>query len=175
MPTIIPLHGVTPSIHESCWIAPTATLIGQIILSEDCTVWFGAIIRGDVCEIEIGKKCNIQDGVIIHGTYQKSKTILEDNVSVGHGAVLHGCHIKGNVLVGMKAVIMDNAIVESNVIIGAGAVVLENAHLESGYIYAGVPAKKVKKLDPQNTQFHITRTTEAYLKYASWFQESEDE
>lgn len=173
MATVVPVRGKTPQIHNSCWIAPTATLIGDVTLAEDCTVWFGAIVRGDVCQIQIGAKCNIQDGVIIHGTYNKSKTILEECVSVGHGAVLHGCHIHSNVLVGMKAVIMDNAIVESNVIVAAGAVVLANTVLESGHIYAGVPAKKVKKLDPEATQFHITRTADAYLMYAGWYQEEE--
>ncbi|MFT4568266.1 MAG: carbonic anhydrase/acetyltransferase-like protein (isoleucine patch superfamily) [Saprospiraceae bacterium] len=171
MALVIPVRGNTPEIHDSCWMAPNASIIGDVLLSEDCTVWFNAVIRGDVCRIEIGKKCNIQDGVIIHGTYNKSKTILEENVSVGHGAVLHGCHIKSNVLVGMKAVIMDNTIVESNVIVAAGAVVLENQTLESGYIYAGVPAKKVKKIDAEASQFHIARTADAYLLYSSWFQE----
>jgi len=174
MPTVLSLHGVSPSIHNTCWIAPNATIVGQVTLSENCTIWFGAILRGDVCSIEIGRKCNIQDGVIIHGTYNKSKTILEENVSVGHGAVLHGCHIKSNVLIGMKAVIMDNVLIESNVIVGAGAVVLENMKLESGYIYAGIPAKRIKKLDADNTQFYITRTADAYLKYASWYSESEE-
>ena len=173
MPTILPLHGITPDIHETCWIAPNATIVGQVTLQAHCSVWFGAILRGDVCSIDIGKKCNIQDGVIIHGTYQKSTTVLEENVSVGHGAVLHGCHIKSNVLIGMKAVIMDHVIIKSNVIVGAGAVVLENSKLESGFIYAGVPAKKIKSIDPEKTQFHITRTAEAYLKYASWYTKNE--
>lgn len=175
MALIIPVRGHTPTIDASCWIAPNATIIGDVLLSRDCTVWFNAVIRGDVCRIVIGNKCNIQDGVIIHGTYHKSQTILEDNISVGHGAVLHGCHIHSSVLIGMKAVIMDNAIVSSNVIVAAGAVVLENSVLESGYIYGGVPAKKIKKLDAKSTQFHITRTAEAYLLYSSWFQDATSE
>lgn len=170
MAEIVSLGGKTPSIDPSCWIAPTAAIIGDVILNKDCTVWFSAVIRGDVCSIEIGPKSNIQDGVIIHGTYKKSKTIIGAEVSVGHGAVLHGCEIKDRVLIGMKAVIMDNAIVESNVIVAAGAVVLENAHLKSGYIYAGVPAKPVKKLDIAGSEFHINRTADAYLLYASWYQ-----
>ncbi|MCL4111459.1 UNVERIFIED_CONTAM: hypothetical protein GTU68_020733 [Idotea baltica] len=174
MAVIVPVRGHTPDIHDSCWLAPNASIIGDVLLSEDCTVWFSAVIRGDVCRIEIGNKCNIQDGVIIHGTYNKSKTVLEENVSVGHGAVLHGCHIQSNVLVGMKAVIMDNTVVESNVIVAAGAVVLENSRLESGYIYAGVPAKKVKKINAESSQFHISRTADAYLLYSSWFKEESE-
>ncbi len=171
MTNIISVRDTSPLIDPSCWLAPTATIIGNVVLEADCTVWFGAIIRGDVCSIHIGEKCNIQDGVIIHGTYNKSNTVLDQCVSVGHGAVLHGCHIKSNVLVGMKAVIMDHAVVESNVIVAAGAIVLEKAVLESGYIYAGVPAKKVKKLDTEVAQFHISRTADVYLKYADWYRD----
>lgn len=170
MAEIIQLKDKIPQIHSSCWLAPTAAIIGDVHLAKDCTVWFSAVIRGDVCQIRIGNKTNIQDGVIIHGTYKKSNTTIGNEVSVGHGAVLHGCHIHDHVLVGMKAVIMDRAVVESNVIVAAGAVVLENAHLESGYIYAGVPAKPVKKIDAEQTQFHINRTADAYLLYSSWYQ-----
>ncbi len=171
MALIIPLGDKTPEIHESCWLAPNATIIGDVILGEECTVWFSAVVRGDVCRIEVGSKTNIQDGVIIHGTYKKSNTKIGSEVSIGHGAVLHGCHIHDRVLVGMKAVIMDGAEVSSNVIVAAGAVVLENAKLESGYIYAGVPAKPVKKIDTEQTEFHINRTADAYLLYSSWYQE----
>ncbi len=173
MATIIPLGSRKPSIHESCWLAPNATIIGDVSLSEDCTVWFSAVVRGDVCSIEVGAKTNIQDGVIIHGTYKKSKTVIGSEVSIGHGAVLHGCTIHDKVLVGMKAVIMDNAVVQSNVIVAAGAVVLENSVLESGYIYAGVPAKQVKKIDQEQTEWHINRTADAYLLYSSWYQEEQ--
>jgi len=170
MPHIIPLGDRAPIIHESCWIAPNATIVGEVTLAENCTVWFASVIRGDVCSIEVGAKSNIQDGAIIHGTYQKSKTVIGERVSIAHGAVIHGCDIHDDVLVGMKAVIMDNVVVESNVIVAAGAVVLEGKRLESGHIYAGVPAKKVKAIDPEQTQWHISRTAEAYLKYASWYQ-----
>ncbi|MEL6124011.1 MAG: gamma carbonic anhydrase family protein [Bacteroidota bacterium] len=169
MATLLSVHGVSPAYGEGCWFAPTSTLIGQVTLGDDCTVWFGAILRGDVCSIRVGNKTNIQDGVVIHGTYQKSDTIIGDEVSIGHGAVIHGCTIHDQVLVGMKAVIMDHAVVESNVVIGAGAVVLEGAHLESGYVYAGVPAKRIKPLDETAKSWHITRTAAAYLKYASWY------
>ena len=171
MTHIISVKGHTPNIHETCWIADNAVIIGDVKLHKDCTIWFSTVIRGDVCKIEVGPRSNIQDGVIIHGTYQKSDTILGSEVSVGHGAVLHGCHIHDNVLVGMKSVIMDHAEVESNVIVAAGAVVLEGMLLESGHIYAGVPAKKIKKLDAEATKFHITRTASAYLKYASWYKQ----
>lgn len=171
MSLIIPVRGKTPLIHESCWIAPTASIIGDVTLEEDCTVWFSSVIRGDVCSIKIGARSNIQDGAIIHGTYKKSKTVIGARVSIAHGAIIHGCTIHDDVLVGMKAVIMDNAIVESNVIVAAGAVVLEDKVLEAGHIYAGVPAKKIKAIDPEQTQWHISRTADAYLKYASWYQE----
>lgn len=170
MAHIIPLGEKVPLVHESCWLAPTATIIGEVTLAEDCTVWFSSVIRGDVCSIHIGKRSNIQDGAIIHGTYKKSNTVIGQRVSIAHGAIIHGCHIQDDVLVGMKAVIMDNAVVESNVIVAAGAVVLEGKRLESGYIYAGVPAKKIKAIDTEQTQWHITRTADAYLKYASWYQ-----
>lgn len=170
MAHIIHLGKKVPYIHESCWLAPTATIIGEVTLAEDCTVWFSSVIRGDVCSIDIGKRSNIQDGAIIHGTYKKSKTVIGQRVSIAHGAIIHGCEIQDDVLVGMKAVIMDNAVVESNVIVAAGAVVLEGKRLESGHIYAGVPAKKIKAIDTEQTQWHITRTADAYLKYASWYQ-----
>lgn len=171
MPNIVPLRGKTPVIHDSCWMADDAVIIGDVSIDEQCSVWFKAVIRGDVCKIRIGKKSNIQDGVIIHGTYKKSETVIGNNVSIGHGAILHGCEIRDNVLIGMRAVIMDNTIVESNCIVAAGAVVLENQVLKSGYIYGGTPAKVIKKLDADNTQFHITRTADAYLLYSSWYQE----
>lgn len=175
MAEIISLKGKVPQIHPSCWLAPTAAVIGDVSMDQDCTVWFSAVIRGDVCKIQIGPKTNIQDGVIIHGTYKKSNTIIGSEVSVGHGAVLHGCHIHDKVLIGMKAVIMDGAVVESNVIVAAGAVVLENTRLTSGNIYAGVPAKAVKKIDVEQSQFHINRTADAYLMYASWYQEDKSQ
>lgn len=169
MAIIIPLDHGAPDIHPSCWIAPNASIIGQVSLAEDCTIWFASVVRGDVCKIEVGQRTNIQDGAIIHGTYKKSNTVIGADVSVGHGAVLHGCRIADKVLIGMKSVIMDHAVIQSNVIVAAGAVVLEGSELESGYIYAGVPAKKVKALDVAQTEFHINRTSKAYLKYASWY------
>ncbi len=169
MNQIITVRGFTPEISEDCFIADNARIIGDVRIGKECSIWYNAVVRGDVNSIVIGNKVNIQDGAVIHGTYEKSATFIGDNVSVGHQAMLHGCTILGNALIGMGAIIMDNAIVEENVVIGAGSVVLENAHLESGYVYAGVPAKKIKKLDEENLHFHITRTANNYIKYASWF------
>ena len=171
MAHIIPLKGISPKIDESCWLADDAVITGDVEIGADCSIWFKAVIRGDVCKITIGNKSNIQDGAIIHGTYHKSETHIGNNVSVGHGAILHGCTIHDNVLVGMRAVVMDNTVVESNCIIAAGAVVLENQVLKSGYIYGGTPAKIIKELNAETTQLHITRTADAYLLYSSWYKE----
>lgn len=171
MANIVPVRGKTPHIHDSCWVAEDAVIVGDVSIAQQCSIWFKSVIRGDVCSISIGQKTNVQDGVIIHGTYNKSHTIIGNNVSIGHGAILHGCTINDNVLVGMRTVIMDNTTVESNCIVAAGAVVLENQVLKSGYIYGGTPAKIIKELDPENTQFHITRTADAYLLYSSWYRE----
>ena len=169
MAHIIPIKEKTPSIHPTCWLAPTASLIGDVTLHEHCTAWFSSVIRGDVCSIVVGARSNIQDNVVIHGTYQKSNTIIGREVSIGHGAVIHGCTIHDRVLVGINAVILDHAVIESNVIVAAGAVVLSGSVLKSGHIYGGVPAKVIKKIDVEQTGFHIDRTAEAYLKYASWY------
>lgn len=169
MANIISLQGKTPTIDNTCWIADDAVIVGDVTIESECSVWFKVVIRGDVCAIRIGKKCNIQDGVIIHGTYKKSNTTLGDRVSVGHGAILHGCTIHNDVLVGMRAVIMDHAIVESNCLVAAGAVVLEGTHLKSGYIYGGTPAKIIKELDEEAIQWHISRTADAYVMYSGWY------
>ena len=151
------------------FIADTARIIGDVTSGDHCSFWFGSVIRGDVNSVILGNRVNIQDAAVIHCTYLKSKSIIGDDVSVGHGAIIHGCTIEKEVLVGMKAVIMDNAYVESHVIIAAGAVVLENQRLESGWIYAGIPAKPIKKLEKDNLEFFISRTAENYVKYSSWF------
>ena len=164
------VRGFTPKMGKNCFLAENATLIGDVSMGNDCSIWYSAVVRGDVNTISLGNKVNIQDGAVIHCTYKKSKTVIGQRVSIAHGAIIHGCEIQDDVLVGMKAVIMDNAVVESNVIVAAGAVVLEGKRLESGHIYAGVPAKKIKAIDTEQTQWHITRTADAYLKYASWYQ-----
>jgi len=168
MALIRPVKGIAPEFGKNCFLAENATIVGDVKMGDDCSVWFNAVIRGDVNSIQIGNKVNIQDGAVIHCTYQKTKTIIGNNVSVGHNAIVHGCQIADNVLVGMGAIVMDDAIVESNVLIAAGAVVLEKAHLESGHIYGGVPAKKLKALTPENFQHYISRIANNYVMYASW-------
>jgi len=168
MPVIQSVKGISPKFGENCFIAENATIIGDVVVSNDCSIWYNAVIRGDVCPIKIGEKTNIQDGAVIHGTFNKSETIIGNNVSIGHNAIVHGCIIEDNVLIGMGAIIMDNTRIPSNVVIGAGAVIAENKQLESGWIYAGVPAKKLKPLDDKTAQFFIHRTAENYAKYASW-------
>jgi len=169
MPVILPVHGISPQWGEDCFIAPNASIIGDVQMGNQCSVWFNAVLRGDVNSIRMGNKVNIQDGAVIHCTYQKTKTILGNNVSVGHNAIVHGCVIEDNVLVGMGAIIMDNAHIGTNCIIAAGAVVLENTKVESGSIYAGVPAKKVKDVSPELIQGEIIRIADNYIKYSNWF------
>lgn len=171
MPIIKQVRGKTPVFGADCFIAENATIVGDVICGDQCSFWFNSVVRGDVNSIRIGKQVNIQDGAVIHCTYKQSKTHIGDQVSIGHNAIVHGCTIKDRVLVGMGAIIMDHAIVESNVLIAAGAVVLEKAHLESGYIYAGVPAKKIKALTKENFQQYIGRIAENYVLYASWFKD----
>ncbi|MBL0077948.1 MAG: gamma carbonic anhydrase family protein [Bacteroidetes bacterium] len=169
MPYILPLKGFTPKLGENCFIAVNATIVGDVIMGNDCSVWFNAVVRGDVNSIIIGDKVNIQDGVCIHCTFEKTKTIIGNNVSIGHNAIVHGCTIEENVLVGMGAIIMDNAYIEKNALIAAGAVVLEGTRVEAGSIYAGVPAKKVKSLAPETFKDMNERIANNYIKYASWF------
>jgi carbonic anhydrase/acetyltransferase-like protein (isoleucine patch superfamily) len=169
MPVILPVKGVMPTIPEDCFIAPNATIVGDVILGSECSVWFNAVIRGDVNSIRIGNKVNIQDGACIHCTYEKTKTILGNNVSIGHHALVHGCTIEDNVLVGMGAIVMDNVHIGTNTIIAAGAVVLENTKCESGSIYAGVPAKKVKDISQELIHGEIDRIANNYVMYSSWF------
>ena len=169
MPYIQEVRGFIPQLGADCFVAPNATIVGDVTFGDQCSVWFNAVIRGDVNSIIMGNKVNIQDGAVIHCTFEKTKTIVGNNVSIGHNAIVHGCTIGDNVLVGMGSIIMDNAVVESNVLIGAGAVVLENAKLESGFIYAGVPAKKIKPLTKENFQHYIGRIADNYVLYASWF------
>lgn len=163
--------GKTPQYGKSCYFSENATLIGDVIMGNYCSVWFQAVIRGDVNYIKIGNKVNIQDGAVIHGTYQKHPTEIGDNVSIGHRAMIHGCKIHDNVLVGMGAIIMDGCVVESHVIVAAGAVVTQHTTLKSGFIYAGVPAKKIKPLDQKLIKGEIERIADNYIKYASWYQE----
>lgn len=171
MALIKSVRGYTPEVGEDCFLAETAVLIGDVIAGDQCSFWFNAVVRGDVNSIRLGNKVNVQDGAVIHCTYERSKSIIGDNVSIGHNALVHGCTIGDNVLVGMGSIIMDETVVESNVFIAAGAVVLERQHLESGYLYAGVPAKKIKPLDQKHIEGEINRIANNYVKYASWFKE----
>ena len=169
MALIKSVKGNSPIFGDNVYLAENATIVGDVKMGNDCSVWFSAVIRGDVNSIRIGNKVNIQDGAIIHCTYQKAATILGNNVSVGHNALVHGCTISDNVLVGMGAIVMDGVVVESNSIIAAGAVVLEGTHIESGTIYAGIPAKKVKELNEEQTARLIEGISNNYVMYSSWF------
>ncbi|MFA6056552.1 MAG: gamma carbonic anhydrase family protein [Taibaiella sp.] len=169
MPVILPVKGVHPQIPESCFVAPNATIVGDVVMGEECSVWFNAVVRGDVNSIRMGNKVNIQDGACIHATYEKTKVNLGNNVSVGHNAIVHGCTVHDNVLIGMGAIVMDNVEIGSNTIIAAGAVVLENTKVEAGCIYAGVPAKKVKDISPELISGEIGRIANNYIMYSSWF------
>ena len=165
------VNGKSPQISSDCYIAENATIVGDVVLGNNCSIWFNAVIRGDVNSIIIGNKVNIQDGAVIHCTYQKHPTVIGNNVSIGHNAIVHGCVIKDNVLVGMGAIIMDNCTIESNSIIAAGSVVTQNTTVESGCIYAGVPAKKVKDIDQSDFAGEIERISNNYVMYSGWFKE----
>jgi carbonic anhydrase/acetyltransferase-like protein (isoleucine patch superfamily) len=169
MPVILPVKGVHPQIPEDCFVAPNATIVGDVVMGNECSIWFNAVVRGDVNSIRMGNKVNIQDGACIHATYEKTKVSLGNNVSVGHNAIIHGCTVQDNVLIGMGAIVMDNAQIGSNSIIAAGAVVLENTIVEAGSIYAGVPAKKVKNISADLIQGEIERIAKNYTLYSSWF------
>ncbi|MES2680420.1 MAG: gamma carbonic anhydrase family protein [Bacteroidota bacterium] len=169
MAVILPVNGISPVLGENCFVAPNATIVGDVIMGDDCSVWFNAVVRGDVNSIRIGNKVNIQDGAVLHCTYQKTKVSLGNNVSVGHNAIVHGCTIHDNVLVGMGAIVMDNCEIGSNTIIAAGAVVTEGTIVPPGCIFAGVPAKKVKDISQELINGEINRIANNYLMYSGWF------
>jgi carbonic anhydrase/acetyltransferase-like protein (isoleucine patch superfamily) len=169
MAVIKSVRGIAPVIPEDCYVADNATIVGEVTIGANCSVWFNAVVRGDVHFIKIGDKVNIQDGAVIHATYQKAPTTIGNNVSIGHNAIVHGCTIHDNVLIGMGSIVMDNCIIESNSIIAAGAVVTQNTRVESGSIYAGVPAKKVKDISEELINGEINRIANNYITYASWF------
>lgn len=169
MSYILECRGFTPKLGKNNYIAPNATIVGDVEMGDDCSVWFNAVIRGDVNSIRIGNTVNIQDNAVIHCTYEKTKTIIGNNVSIGHSAIVHGCTLEDNVLIGMGAIVMDNCYVEKNALIAAGAVVLENTRVEAGSIYAGVPAKKVKQLDEATFKDQNERIAKNYMKYSEWF------
>lgn len=158
-----------PVIPENCFVAPNATIVGDVVMGDECSVWFNAVVRGDVNSIRMGNKVNIQDGACIHCTYEKTKTIIGNNVSIGHNAIVHGCTVDDNVLIGMGAIVMDGVKIGSNSIIAAGAVVLENTVVEAGSIFAGVPAKKVKEISQDLLHGEVDRIANNYVMYSSWF------
>jgi carbonic anhydrase/acetyltransferase-like protein (isoleucine patch superfamily) len=171
MPLIKTILGKTPSFGKNAYFSETATIIGNVTAGDDCSVWFNAVIRGDVNSIVLGNKVNVQDGACLHCTFEKAPLTIGNNVSIGHHAIVHGCTIEDNVLIGMGAIVMDHAHVESNVLIAAGSVVLENSRLESGSLYAGVPAKKIKVLGEDLIKGQIDRIANNYVKYAGWYKE----
>jgi len=173
MPYIYPVNNIHAKMGNNCFSAPNSTIVGDVVMGDQCSVWFNAVIRGDVNSIRMGNKVNVQDGAVIHCTYQKTKTIIEDNVSIGHNAIVHGCHIHENVLIGMGSIVMDNVEIGSNSIVAAGAVVLENTKIEPGSIYAGIPAKKVKDISQELIHGEINRIADNYVKYSSWFKDIE--
>lgn len=165
------VNGKSPQIPSDCYVAENATIVGDVTLGKECSVWFNAVVRGDVHFIKIGNKVNIQDGAVIHCTYQKHPTVIGNNVSIGHNAIVHGCTLQDNVLIGMGSIVMDGCVIESNSIVAAGSVVTQNTVVESGTIYAGIPAKKVKELNASDFAGEIERISNNYVMYSSWFKE----
>ncbi len=170
MALLLPVQGKMPQYGENCWFAPNATIVGDVTMGKDCTVWFNAVVRGDVNSIIMGDRVNIQDGAVIHCTYQKSKTIIGNNVSIAHNAVVHGCKIEDQVLVGMGAIIMDGAVIGTGSIIAAGAIITQNTIVPPNTIYAGNPAKFLKNVSPELGEVFM-RTANNYVMYAGWFKE----
>jgi carbonic anhydrase/acetyltransferase-like protein (isoleucine patch superfamily) len=161
--------GVEPNMGSDCYLAENATIVGNVVMGDECSIWFNAVVRGDVNSIVMGNRVNVQDGAVIHCTYRKAPTTIGNNVSIGHNALVHGCTIHDNVLIGMGSIVMDNCVIESNSIIAAGAVLLEGTRVESGSVYAGVPAKKVKDLSKELFEGEVQRIANNYVMYASWF------
>jgi carbonic anhydrase/acetyltransferase-like protein (isoleucine patch superfamily) len=174
MALIKTIKGISPRWGKECYIAENATVVGDVVMGDGCSVWFNTVVRGDVHYIRIGDRVNIQDGAIIHCTYKKSPVNIGNNVSIGHGAIVHGCTIKDDVLIGMGAIVMDDAVIESNSVIAAGAVVSKNTVVASGSVYAGVPAKKIKDMDPSILEGEVHRIAQSYKMYASWYEEEKE-
>ena len=175
MAIIKKLNGHTPKFGKNCFLADNAAIIGDVEMGNDCSIWFGAVLRGDVHSIRIGNTVNIQDNATIHATYKKSPTNIGNNVSIAHNAVIHGCTIKDNVLIGMGAIVLDDAVVESNTIVAAGSVVTKGTVVESGWVYAGTPAKKMKQLGEELLKGEVERIVNAYSMYASWYEDENQE
>jgi carbonic anhydrase/acetyltransferase-like protein (isoleucine patch superfamily) len=169
MALIKTLNNKTPVVGKNCFLAETATVIGNVEMGDNCSIWFNAVVRGDVHYIKIGDNTNIQDNAVIHATYQKSPTNIGSNVTIAHGAIVHGCTVKDNVMIGMNAVVLDDAVIESNSIIAAGSVVTKGTVVKSGSVYAGIPAKKIKEINPELLDGEIKRIAKAYGMYAGWY------
>ncbi|MEN9988578.1 MAG: hypothetical protein RLZZ585_1617 [Bacteroidota bacterium] len=167
-------RGFVPQFGEDCYLAENATVVGDVIMGNECSVWFNAVVRGDVNSIRMGNRVNVQDGAVIHCTYEKTKVNLGNHVSIGHNALVHGCTVEDNVLIGMGSIVMDDCYIEANSIIAAGAVLLEGTRVESWSIYAGVPAKKVKTLSPELFEGEVQRISNNYVMYSGWFKEKKD-
>ncbi|MCL5245765.1 gamma carbonic anhydrase family protein [Cellulophaga sp. 20_2_10] len=167
------VNGKSPQIGEDCFIAENATIVGDVVMGSQCSVWYNAVLRGDVHYIKMGNKVNVQDGAVIHCTYKKSPTTIGNNVSIGHNAIVHGCTIKDNVLIGMGSIVMDDCVVESNSIIAAGAVVTKGTHIPSGTVFAGMPAKKIKDISVALSEGEVNRIADNYVTYSSWFKDKE--
>ena len=165
---LLPVNGLAPQLGPDCFVADNATIVGDVIMGHSCTVWFAAVVRGDVNSIRIGNQTNVQDGAVLHCTYQRAALSIGSRVSIGHRAVVHGCTVADDVLIGMGAIVMDHAVVGTGCVIAAGAVVLENTVCEPGYLYAGVPARRIKPVTDEQRAV-IQRTAENYVLYASWF------
>ncbi len=170
---VLPVNGILPRYGNNCWFAPNATIVGDVVMGDDCTVWFNAVVRGDVNAIVMGNRVNIQDGAVIHCTYKKTKTIIGNHVSIAHNAVVHGCEIEDEVLIGMGAIVMDGAKIGKNAIIAAGAIITQNTVVPPGTIYAGNPGKYLKDVSPELAEVFM-RTANNYVFYADWFRENTD-
>lgn len=169
MALILPVRDIHPKYGSDCWFAENSTIVGEVEMGDECSVWFNAVVRGDVHYIKMGNRVNVQDGAVIHATYQKAPTNIGNNVSIGHNALVHGCTIHDNVLIGMGSIVMDGCVVESGSIIAAGAVLLEGTHVKAGSIYAGVPAKKVKDVSEELVKGQIDRIAQSYVMYSGWY------
>ena len=169
------VRGKSPKFGEDCFIAENATIVGEVSMGDQCSIWFNAVLRGDVHFIKMGNKVNVQDGAVIHCTYQKSPTTIGDNVSIGHNAIVHGCEIRNNVLIGMGSIVMDDCLIESNSIIAAGAVLTKGTHVPEGTIFAGMPARKIKDVSPELSAGEIDRIANNYVKYSGWFKQEKEQ
>lgn len=171
MAFIRPLLGKAPEYGKNCFFAETAVIIGDVVMGDDCSIWYNAVLRGDVHYIRLGNKVNVQDNATLHCTFEKYPLVIGNNVSIGHNAIVHGCTIADNVLIGMGAIVMDNCFIEKNVLIAAGSVVTQNTHIPSGELWGGVPARKIKDLPPELFEGEVLRIANNYVKYSSWYKE----